>query len=987
MIKQTICNTLLLLCSIHLSFAQNLQITQLTVEDGLPSNNVYGSIQDAKGFIWFFTDKGISKYSGSEFKTFTVQDGLQTNDVWDLSEDKQGRIWIFAGGDKMQYILDDNVHDMPLAQPIKKTSYYSSNFTEDRVEFNFTQGVKHILENDTIHFLKKLQKKNDWQVLSDYPTKISLKNDAIRFSGLENNFLISKKGNKNHVFFERSNGNLSSFNFLFVTQKDDSFLKHFVILVNNKDKTVFVPDYKNIFHEMPSHAFATNQGEFIEIQTNLGTLVYDEKFKLVDKFIFKEQGLEYNVNKTLIDNNSNIWICTQDKGVIFVRAKNENLKTIDCLNDQNVLKIFGDGDDIYFCDGAGNIFNYSNEKCNKISNINSLKLSRQQEFVRDNQIINIKPYQENYIICTKFDVFLFNTDNNTIDYLFEQNPADTIFAIFSIKDIAYSDYKKSFVCTKSKGVYIVPEDLRTNSSVKILALPAVTLEYASKEKYFIGAIDGLYLLDLNTQELEKIYEDELNMRINNLVYRDSILYIGTDGYGLAYIADKKVYFENSTERYITSDLKIIDNSLWVTSNNGIDIFEITDNKSLIPIKKLRKSAGLISNEMQTLYRNKDFVFAGTKSGANKISLTSSFSDTETPLFYHASTYVNDIPISDDNKFSFKSNENNIQLRFDGISYKELNSVTYEYSLSGESSKTISSTDNKISYFNLAPGDYTFKAHAIDVEGIRSKENYALDFTISQPWHRKTSSLLLGLLLLSLLGYYLYKRRIETIKDEAETETKINKKFADLELQALRSQMNPHFVFNCMNTIQYLIDSNQSEEASKYLNEFATLMRLFLESSKESTITINEEIKLLKNYLSLEQMRLDGKFNFKINIDPKLQNSIVNIPSMMVQPFVENAIVHGLFHKKGQKSLSINFVSTDSDQIKCIIEDNGIGRKKSEEIQIKSKGKHKSRGIQIIKDRMELLKTRKEDFKIQFEDLFDDHGASEGTRVILHFDTI
>jgi LytS/YehU family sensor histidine kinase len=195
-------------------------------------------------------------------------------------------------------------------------------------------------------------------------------------------------------------------------------------------------------------------------------------------------------------------------------------------------------------------------------------------------------------------------------------------------------------------------------------------------------------------------------------------------------------------------------------------------------------------------------------------------------------------------------------------------------------------------------------------------------------------------------------------------------------------MNPHFVFNAMNTLQNYILKNESENASEYLAKFARLMRLFLESSRDKFIEIRNEIELLKNYIELEQARLQHSFHYKINIDPNVEMD-TKIPSVIIQPFVENAILHGLRHKTdGSGMLELNFVIKD-DLLECRIKDNGIGRKQSELIN-KTKDKlYKSHALNIIDEKVKTLKEISNvNIKIFTEDNVDELGNGSGTTVVI-----
>ncbi|NIJ53626.1 sensor histidine kinase [Dyadobacter arcticus] len=230
------------------------------------------------------------------------------------------------------------------------------------------------------------------------------------------------------------------------------------------------------------------------------------------------------------------------------------------------------------------------------------------------------------------------------------------------------------------------------------------------------------------------------------------------------------------------------------------------------------------------------------------------------------------------------------------------------------------------------------------------------------------------------------------EDEAQTKEmmllEISKMLAESQLMALRAQMNPHFVFNCLNSIQACIVTAKYGEASKYLNKFSKLFRMVLNNSDQNMVSIEDETEVLELYLELEQMRFEQSFTYKITVDEDLQDEEIVLPSMLLQPYVENALWHGLMHKKGSRELLINFEKVNDDIFKCIIEDNGIGRKKSFEIkELTSKLKrHKSKGLQISKDRLDLLQRQGQHASVTINDKYDSNGAPSGTLVMIELST-
>lgn len=229
-----------------------------------------------------------------------------------------------------------------------------------------------------------------------------------------------------------------------------------------------------------------------------------------------------------------------------------------------------------------------------------------------------------------------------------------------------------------------------------------------------------------------------------------------------------------------------------------------------------------------------------------------------------------------------------------------------------------------------------------------------------------------------LEYELELQQLEAKKNTIE----FQQQASELEMQALRAQMNPHFIFNCLSSINRFILINKTEDASDYLTKFSRLIRMALHNSEKQMITLESELEALRLYLDLERLRFKNAFNYQITFINTVDTNAVYIPPMMIQPFAENAIWHGLMHKKGVGCLDIQLYATDKKLI-CAIIDNGIGRNMSASFKSKSAEKNKSMGVELTAGRLALLnKTKNEAAVFEIEDLIDEKGLGCGTKVVL-----
>jgi hypothetical protein len=273
--------------------------------------------------------------------------------------------------------------------------------------------------------------------------------------------------------------------------------------------------------------------------------------------------------------------------------------------------------------------------------------------------------------------------------------------------------------------------------------------------------------------------------------------------------------------------------------------------------------------------------------------------------------------------------------------------------------------------------------------LLNKDNQLKEQKLKQQATAK-NSLLIGLILLLLLGVFIFRtltlnRRNELQRQKLESEKKqaeLQQRATELEMQALRAQMNPHFIFNCLSSINKFILTNDSDTASDYLTRFSRLIRQVLTNSQLSLIPLSDEIEMLRLFLDMERLRFSESFNYNIIYENTIEPETIYIPPMLLQPFCENAIWHGLMHKEDQGKLDI-IMSLQNDNLRCIIADNGIGREKAAELKTRSGAKQKSFGLKITTERLSLFNNEKIVHSFyKMEDVLDSNGNIAGTKVIL-----
>jgi ligand-binding sensor domain-containing protein len=325
-------------------------------------------------------------------------------------------------------------------------------------------------------------------------------------------------------------------------------------------------------------------------------------------------------------------------------------------------------------------------------------------------------------------------------------------------------------------------------------------------------------------------------------------------------------------------------------------------------------------------------------------------------------------------------ENNIRFEFTAICFQDADKILYEYQLMGyDSDKIVSGFPGIANYTNLPAGKYSFVVKAAH-RGVWFDNEASFDFTI-KPYYYKTFWFNLGvLLILATLLWGAYKLRTRHIRIQEKIKSDFAKKIAEVEMQSLRAQMNPHFIFNSLNSINTFILKNKTEAASDYLNKFARLIRAVLSNVKQKLVTLEDELDALRIYLELEQLRFNYKFDFLISIDRFMDTNRVFVPPLLLQPYVENAVWHGLMYKETKGKIEIT-ARKNGNNIQFIIQDNGVGRKKAAEYKSAFEPNNKSFGMSITADRIAIIKKMYgSDAKISITDLYDSNQNAAGTKV-------
>jgi ligand-binding sensor domain-containing protein len=360
-----------------------------------------------------------------------------------------------------------------------------------------------------------------------------------------------------------------------------------------------------------------------------------------------------------------------------------------------------------------------------------------------------------------------------------------------------------------------------------------------------------------------------------------------------------------------------------------------------------------------------------------------------PSLLQVSTYAIDTDdttqyVSSNKYFAIPFSSNDITLHFTAINLNGSRNIEYQYKLEGYDKEWHSGTDvREARYPSLPAGSYTFRVKA-SVDRVNwTTANNELSLYIIPPVWQRWWFIAASVILLGLVIYAVYRYRIQQIREKEKLKTEYNQKIAEIEMKALRAQMNPHFIFNCLNSINRYIVKSDHTTASLYLTRFSKLIRLILDNSNSKNVLLSNELEALRIYIEMESLRFNNKFTYNIVLDKDVHADIMEVPPLIIQPYVENAIWHGLLHKETAGHLSIHLSLITDNMLQCVIEDDGVGREKAREYKSKSATTKKSLGMKLTEDRISILnKHASPNASITIIDLVAADGEPGGTKVIL-----
>jgi len=959
-------------------------------KNSLPGNLVNCLFTDSRGTVWIGTATGLAYYDGrsNSFQSFFKgkdKNSLPGNNISAIKEDADGILWIGTQTGLCSFDLKNKRfrrfnHD-DHSNSISHDFIRDIEFAQDGTMWITTGKGLNRLDLSTMRFTSFFHDPKDTTTLSgNILTKMAMDKDGNIWTSANET-----------VYLECFNTNTFR-------------VKHFT---NFTEKESHVPANtpRDIFVDRSRRLWVGTDREGLHLFLPGKNAFYQYKADILDP-----NKLQSNTVAAIFQDNSNmIWLGTQtgverfnpdESKFILYRPKpitttaiaNNSVQAI--AEDPSNRLWIGTFNGIFILDRKTGV--YTNYQFNK-KDPRSLSHNVVQSLIRDNQ--------GNMWTGTMEGLNFFDPIHKNFRRFYPRK--DSSRGIAFIHSIASCKNGDLFI-GGTGGLSVFDFE---NNSVRHLSNEAVSIIFEDNRGIlWIGAgastANGLIKYDRSTGERERfsnIPGDTSSLASNtiNSITQDQngVTWIGT-GAGLCRFNEITGKFTTFSEKNglpndVVSQLVVDDKDrIWMSTNKGISVL----NESRTIFTNYDPADGLQGWEFsgRTALKTHDgYLCYGGKNGFNIFHPDSLRINNFKPPVILKRIMIFDEELNMDSSFTdlktlkLSYKENFFSLEFAALNYDHPEKNKYAYQLIGFDKKIVQlGTDRVINYTNVPADNYTLKVWASNNDGVWNDTGYELKVIITPPfwatWWFKT------IVVLVFIGavFLFFKLRENRIKKEQARQTAINKQIAEIRMIALRSQMNPHFIFNSLNSIQHFITTHEKEEALRYLSKFSKLIRKILENSRQNTVSVSNELELLQLYIQLEQLRFNNKFDYHIAVDEKIDVENTEIPPLLIQPYIENAIQHGLINKNSKGDLWLT-LERNNGLLVCKIEDNGIGRDKAQQIEQKKIERHVALGIKVTNERISTLSALL-DYKIEvvIEDLYLPQQNAEvvlqdvGTRVTI-----
>lgn len=928
--------------------AQDYSYRHYNERDGLTGPVVYSMCQDRDGFMWFATETGVSRFDGSRFTNFTTGDGLPGNAIIQVYCDAAGRVWLIPFKHAICYYYKGRIHNQQNDSLLKKISLEE-----------YVVGIGENSEKEVILMsgsrVLRLTADNRVVPLTDQVFgKLSMVKMNVTESGVVT--MLNK-----HDIYRYRNGRFNlesairpiSAGAAQILLQDD-----LLCWLTAADKLQVRSSRYGLNYAYtvpPVNTLQWINDSIICINSTQGAFLLNVRSRKVEKTYLPNK----NVSSMLTDSEGGIWLSTLNDGVYRMGPDGfrhlsgpggGKFSVYDLLRDGNRILVGADLGCLQIVDRRLQPYPGGELPASPVTNIRK---------------------KGNTLVMSSGQYFYVKRDGL---------PAVQIRDINAIKDFIIRN-DEALLVAGSNSLHAV--SIPQRQAAGDIWAGRLTCLLMHADGIYFGTLQGLYLLKADSTVI-RIGDAHrlLHERIVKLVEgTDGTIWVGTEKNGIIGWKNGRIVrhisqdagLSSSTIRCITADGPFI----WAGTDKGLNRIDLRANPA--GIVHYTRADGLASDIVNTVLIDRDTVYAGTQEGITY------FSRDAVPRKAPCSLKLTGITINGekadmDHLPALEYGTNNIRLEYAGISFKGGGDIRYYYRLKGLDTTWTQTSQTALDLISLPPGHYELELYASNRFSEKSPVT-AIPLVIKKPFWQSVWFILLAVALLFFAVHFIIRYQIRRSRKKEAAKLAIEQQLQELEQKALRAQMNPHFIFNCLHAVQEFIMDHDTENANRYIGRLARLIRQTLDISLRPHITIEDEVQYLDTYLQLEQMRLENRFTFSIIADPAIDTQAASIPGMLLQPFVENAVQHGIRHMRQQGHIAVHF-EAEEKYITCTITDNGVGRTEAEKR--KAGRSYASRGTQLTQDRIAVInKNLSAGITLDTTDLPD----NSGTRVIIRFPLI
>lgn len=980
---------------------------RISVAQGLPQSYISGLVQDSHGFVWIATLDGLARFDGRSFKIFRHKPGdtatLSANNIRNVFFDHSQQLWLQYEGGGIDILNTETEQLFHLT----KTPVFSSLFSKIKTHGGIIEDAEQnywLLGDKGGVFIINL-KKGLLHFYSDH--ELGFDHNRITGIAADNNrvllvtdtaFVIMRGIKKVEEIIPYSFDSAHLFN-PHRSWKDNSpvIRKDSSVIVFDENRLIIFNPATNSFSvkALPAMRLYVSPCHITDYTGNIIFSFFGTLYKLTpldDLSIWRDSSVREAISSMLFDFSGVLWAGTTGYGL---RQFDTRLPRMPALS-----------------------YNESFPK-----DILRVYLHVNVRDIEASPLKNIKPYLFRWAEKDDGKIWMSQAGADRIQQpnLCYYDNGKLITPVWHYTDtvadrhkrinaLAFSssgkmwgidyDYRLLQIDTSTHTVKVCRQ-VQASDLFKIHEISSMLID--GEDIFWISSSTGLVRYDLKTKKSTYFTESIFGYTtgLANDPADKNILWAGSNGNGLI-----RLNKNNFQYKLYTTDDGLPNNTVyailpargkfWCSSNKGIFLFDPLSHA----VNSYTTMDGLPADEFNRMHYFKSpdgsLAFGGT-SGYVVFNPATMAIDDFNPAVVITDLKINNTgadygvpgspltqPVNELKKLILPYWKNFLSFDFAAIEYNIPEKLHYRYMMQGLDKQWIEiGINNTAAYTSLPPGSYVLKVNSTNTTGKWSKNIKTIIIIIEPPFWHTWWFMIVWILSAILFLYFFIRRRVIRIRKEEQQKNRFDNEVTMLEAQALRAQMNPHFIFNCLNSIKALIQEDRKQQAVVYLTTFSKLIRGQLSNSQQE-ITLYEELQTCTLYTQMESMRFGDKIDCHFIIADTADTQSVNVPPLFLQPIIENAIWHGIL-PMGAKGMVTVGVERKQGTLYCVIDDNGIGRRQAAETKSKINQTHQSKGMELVENRLRLYNMKKDRHaSVEVVDKYDEQGKATGTQVIFKF---